>query len=525
VDTEDALGAPVTRAGRAVLEPSVWRDPVAWTIATLVFGAYFAISLFRFLTLQPASWDLGIYTEYVKQLSLLRAPIVDIRGPGFDLLGDHFQIGLAVLAPFFRLAPSPATLLFFQALATALSVFPVIAAGSALLGRPSGRLIGFAYGCSWGLQQMIDFDFHEIALAVPLLAFSLSALVRGRVRAAAVWALPLVFLKEDQGFTVAAIGAVLLFNGVIELTSGDPDPESPRPTWRAGSVGWGTLLFCWGLAWSVLAITVIIPHFNPLHEYYYWKDGGVVGRGGGLGVGSLVVQTASGWPVKLQTVVMLLLPTAFAAVGSPLALIALPSLALRFISTNSAYWGTDWHYNATLMPILFIAAVQALAQWRAAAADPGGRPARLPGFPAFLGDRGGAVAVSARDGLTRHAPAMMAAIAVALAFQFPLSDLWHGSTYTISPEVAADNAAIAVVPNGATVQTTLNLLAPLAARTDTFWIGNAGNPLTQYIVFDGRNSGYSPPPSDIPSFIAQLYPKAGYQQIFSRDDVWVFRRT
>ena len=55
---------------------------------------------------------------------------------------------------------------------------------------------------------MIDFDFHEIALAVPLLAFSLSALVRGRVRAAALWALPLVFVKEDQGFTVAAIGAL-----------------------------------------------------------------------------------------------------------------------------------------------------------------------------------------------------------------------------------------------------------------------------------------------------------------------------
>ena len=82
------------------------------------------------------------------------------------------------------------------------------------------------------------------------------------------------------------------------------------------------------------------------------------------------MQTASGWPVKLQTVVMLLLPTAFAALGSPLALVALPSLALRFVSTNSAYWGTDWHYNATLMPILFIAAVEALARWRAAAPAP-----------------------------------------------------------------------------------------------------------------------------------------------------------
>jgi len=505
VDTEDALGAPATRPDLAYREPCVWRDPVAWTTATLVFGAYYAISLFRLLQLNPASWDLGIYTEYVKQLSLLRAPIVDIRGPGFNLLGDHFQIGLAVLAPIFRLFPSPATLLFCQALLTALSVFPVMAAGSLLLGRASGRLIGFAYGFSWGLQQMINFDFHEIALAVPLLAFSLSALVRGRVRATALWALPLVFLKEDQGFTVAAIGALLVFDGIRALADG------PAGSGRRGSIGWGALLFGWGLTWSVLAITVIIPHFNPLHEYYYWKDGGVVGGGNGFPAGALIVQTASGWPVKLQTVLMLLLPTAFAALGSPLALLALPSLALRFISTNSAYWGTNWHYNATLMPIVFIAAIEALARWRSAA--PGRRAGPL-----------GRLGISLRGGLARHGAPMMAAVAVALAFQFPLSGLWQGSTYAISPHVAADDAAMAVVPDGATVQTTLNLLAPLAARTDTFWIGNAGNPLTEYLVFDGKNSGYSPAPANIPAFIAELYPTAGYHQIFDRDDVYVFRR-
>ncbi|MGD0699901.1 MAG: DUF2079 domain-containing protein [Trebonia sp.] len=491
--------------GAPAVSWSPWRDPVAWTIAGLVFCAYFTISLYRLLTLTPTSWDLGIYTEYVKQLSLLRAPIVDVRGPGFNLLGDHFQIGLAVLAPFFRLYPSPATLLFFQALLTAVSVFPIMSAASLLLGRASSRLIGFAYGFSWGLQQMIDFDFHEIALAVPLLAFSLSALVRGRVRAAAVWALPLVFVKEDQGFTVAAIGAYLVFDGIAAAAG----PGSRlAPARQRGSVGWGALLVLWGLFWSVFAITVIIPHFNPLHEYYYWKDGGVVAGGHGFSVGSLIGQTAAGWPTKLQTVVLLLLPTAFAALGSPVALLALPSLLLRFVSTNTAYWGTNWHYNATMVPILFIAAAEAMARWRAAGAN---RP------------RAG-LAVGLRRGLARHGAPMMAAIAVALAFQFPLSTLWHGSTFAISPQVAADNAAMAVVPDGATVQTTLNLLAPLAARTDTFWIGNAGNPLTQYIVFDGRNSGYSPAPGNVPAFIAGLYPAAGYTPVFERGDVYVFRR-
>jgi len=131
---------------------------------------------------------------------------------------------------------------------------------------------------------------------------------------------------------------------------------------------------------------------------------------------------------------------------------------------------------------------------------------------------------STRIAAARHGAAMMAAITVALAFQFPINNIWHASTYQMSPHVAADNAAIAQVPDGATVQTTLGLLAPLAARTDTFWIGNPNNPATQYIVFDGLESGYNPPPSDVPEFIKELYPKTAYVQIFVDDQVYVFRR-
>ena len=190
-------------------------DWVPWLIALGVFAAYAAISLSRYFQLAPGSWDLGIFTEYVRQLAHLRAPVVDIRGTGFNLLGDHFQPIVGLIAPVFLIFPSAATLLVVQALLTAVSVIPVSRAAAARLGTGAGRMIGAAYGLSWGLQQMIDFDFHEIAFAVPLLACSLSALLRGKVRAAALWALPLVFVKEDQGFTVAALGIVIV---VMSLT-------------------------------------------------------------------------------------------------------------------------------------------------------------------------------------------------------------------------------------------------------------------------------------------------------------------
>ena len=178
-------------------------DRVPWLIALAVFAAYLPISVFRYLRLDPTSWDLGIFTEYVKQYAHARAPIVDVRGAGYNLLGDHFHPIVALIAPFFRVFPTSVTLLVAQALLAAVSVIPVSRAAADRLGTGAGRAIGAAYGFSWGLQQMVNYDFHEIAFAVPLLACSLSALVRGRTRAAVWWALPLVFVKEDQGFTVA----------------------------------------------------------------------------------------------------------------------------------------------------------------------------------------------------------------------------------------------------------------------------------------------------------------------------------
>ena len=207
----EAAPGPLRVAGEPRTSAAGTRpDPVAWLIALATFAAYTTLSVARYLRLDPGSWDLSIYTQYVRQLADLHAPVVAIRGPGFNLLGDHFQPIVALVAPFFRLFPTPVTLLVAQALLTAVSVVPVCRAARALLGTGVSRVIGVAYGFSWGLQQMIIFDFHEIAFAVPLLACSLSALVRRRPRAAAAWALPLVFVKEDQGLTVAAIGLVMI---------------------------------------------------------------------------------------------------------------------------------------------------------------------------------------------------------------------------------------------------------------------------------------------------------------------------
>src|SRR5262249_7252763 len=298
---------PVAELVPAVAEPAAGEPPkqavaldrIPWLIALAVFAAYVPISVFRYLRFDPTTFDLGIFTEYVKKYADLHAPVVDVRGAGVNLLGDHFHPIVALIAPFFRVFPSPVTLLVAQALLAAVSVVPVSRAAADRLGAGAGRAIGAAYGFSWGLQQLVNFDFHEIAFAVPLLACSLSALVRGRMRAAAWWAMPLVFVKEDQGFTVAGIGIIMAIVYREQIA--------------------GLFLAAWGLVWSFLAVSVIIPHLNQAHRYLYWNDGGAISPvGGHLSVGGLLSQLVAGSSTKLPTLAMILLPTAFIALRSPL---------------------------------------------------------------------------------------------------------------------------------------------------------------------------------------------------------------
>jgi uncharacterized membrane protein len=81
------------------------------------------------------------------------------------------------LAPLYRLFPDAVTLLVAQAGLLAVSVVPLSRVTLRRFGGPAALAIGIAYGLSWGIQTTVDFDFHEVVFAVPLLAFSIERLV------------------------------------------------------------------------------------------------------------------------------------------------------------------------------------------------------------------------------------------------------------------------------------------------------------------------------------------------------------
>jgi uncharacterized membrane protein len=420
--TITAPAEPTVHSGLPTPVDAAGRSRLPWLLAGVFFVLYGALSVGRHLFGSSTAYDLGIFTQVVRAYAEFRAPVAELKGPGFNVLGDHFHPLLVVLAPAYRLFPSPVTLLVAQALLLAWSVVPVTRLAVMRLGPGAGACVGIGYGLSWGLQQAVKFDFHEVALAVPLVALSVVALAEERWRAAVLWAAPLVLVKEDLPATVAAIGAYLVLRRQWRL----------GPATVAGAVVAGVLIVCW-----------VIPAMNPAHRYGYAD---AVAPDGQAPLARLLTPGE-----KPATVVALLAPTLFLALRSPLVLLAVPTLLWRFWSTNHYYWGVGFHYSAVLMPIVFVALVDGLVRLRTS---------RWPSV-AWTGVV-----------LTRLAPPAVAVVAVVATSLLPMRALVVPHELGSTRTVAAWDAVLRQIPDGASVAATNSLAPRLVSRCTVYLFPN-----------------------------------------------------
>ncbi|WP_262852077.1 DUF2079 domain-containing protein [Mumia quercus] len=447
----------------------------AGLLATLCGVAYAAVSLLRFRRFETPSWDNAIFEQAIAAYSRLQAPIVDIKGPDYHILGDHFSPITAIVAPFYRLFPDGRTLLVAQAVLLALSVWVIARGAVRALGTAAGLAVGLAYGLSFGIASAVWVDFHEVAFAALFLALAGIAFVERRWRAAALWSLPLLLVKEDLGLTVVAVGVALALAG-------------------ARRIGLATALA--GLGGFLLTLFVLIPAFNPGGGYDYVS---VIGAGDEGGPGPWA-SFWTGWDLKLPTLLATFGVTGFLALRSPWVLVAGPTLLWRFVGDNPYYWGTDWHYGLVLMPVVFAAMLDAIVRLR-----DGGRPTWLRRY-------------------ATHVPAIAAAVALALVSQFPLAKLADAQTYEASPRAAAAQEVLDLVPEGASVETDIGLITHLSTGRTVYWTGTVGDAVPDWLVIDAY-AGWGQAAPDAVAYAETQHPGTTWELVLDRDGYQVARRT
>ncbi|WP_233507887.1 DUF2079 domain-containing protein [Spongiactinospora gelatinilytica] len=477
------IGSRVATLARVIRPPVERRVLVALVVAA--FCAYALLSLTKHRLFQTTSIDLTIFDQAVRGYAAFQAPTSPVKGfsigkgAAWNQLGDHFSPILALLAPLYWIHDAPETLLVAQAALLALAAVPIWAFARRRLGVLPAHLTAAGYLLSWPVAHVVAFDFHEAA-AVPLLsALLIERYEAGRHTVAASAAFGLLLVKEDMGLTVAAFGALAVVRG-----------DRRR----------GAAYLVAGLAWTVLARAALIPAVggDPGAHWAYHHFGPDVPEAlvgmltDPLGALQYLVTPAD----KLSTAVLLLWTALPVCLCSPIIVVAVPHLLERMLSDNPNWWGTDFHYNAFTIAIVFCAGVDGAARLARRYDRPGIGPAWA---------------------------ACVCAVALTLAPQHPLARLADPGFYRAGPDVVAAAEAVALVPDGVMVEAANHIGPRLTART-TVLLWEDGKQNAPWVVADTARQVFPWPSAERQRARVAELRAAGYRVVFERDGYVVLHR-
>jgi uncharacterized membrane protein len=413
--------------------------------------------------------------------------MTNLHGQQISRLAAHVDPILALFGPLWWIWPSPDLLLVTQALAVATGAWPVFLLARKHLGSPRAGLgFALAYLLYPATGWLTLNEFHPVALATPLLLCAFWYLDNDRLLAFALCAVAAAACKEEIGLVAAGFGVWYALD---------------RRHWLAGTAIAGL-----GLAWSAIAIAVVIPHFHTAGESdFYGRYSEVGGSAAGI------VKTAFTHPLRivdaafstrdLRYLLELAAPLAALCVLAPLLLVAaLPELAINLLSATTTQTSIHFHYTAGLIPPLLIAAVfgaKRLARWAVpvtalvvlAALVGNYRLGPIPGW--------------------RHVPG---------------GETFQATAARVTDHDRIAERALALIPKSAVVSATNTLGAHLSARRRVLSF-----PFVQeatWIAADETQPGYADRYAPVPTAVelAALRRNPDWRLVFEQDGVLVFNR-
>src|SRR6266487_1767002 len=320
-------------------------------IAILIYAIVMSVeSMLRYDTFKATAFDLGnmdqvLWNTIHGRWFQFTNQAVDWYGPP-TRLALHFEPILLPLSLLYAFGADPHILLVFQTLALASGALPVF-----LLTRnyiPEWPFIAVAMAVAYLLSPALlginIFDFHPISLATPLLLYAVLTLTYKRYGWFILACILAASCKEDIPFSLAILGLFLI--------------------WKYKLPRLGIALTIGSLLWSFIAFAIIIPHFYPGAQHNnFWYRYEVLGSSPSDAIGNVILHP---WLLFTTFITLdrfyylagLLRSTGFLCLLAPeWLLLAIPTLAENLLSTDSLLYSGVYHYNATIIPFVMLAAI------------------------------------------------------------------------------------------------------------------------------------------------------------------------
>ncbi|WP_343900722.1 DUF2079 domain-containing protein [Arthrobacter rhombi] len=467
---------PISRAHRLQLA-------AVMAAATVLYVAH---SLLRYRNYEAKGYDLGIFDQAVRQYALFKAPIVPIKGVDFNLLGDHFHPIIALFAPLYWIWPDPRMLNFGMIALLVVTAIPVYSFARRYLGHRGGLLTAAALLLWWPFQAMVNWDFHEVAFAVPLMAWIVWAFDRSRYWLVVGLSALLLLVREDMGVTLIAVGIVLAFHR----------------QWTKAA-----LLAVAGVAGYLVVTKVLVPHFAPPDAMSYWQFT-ALGPTMGAAIAFMLshplksIALLFNHELKILLWLMTFVPLALLPFLSPYVILVAPSLLARLFNDRLNTWAPVYQYDAMLAPVLIMASVHVLSKIIART----GKVKLRVGAPAYL------LVFAFICTLFIHAV-------------FPLGRTLTGTDWAMPETAKAQARAVAKIPHGVCVEANDTAVPHLVQRTYVGLHGDIGDDLSSWMIIDfnvDELGGWDPLS---PQQALERGEKLGFKVVTEDDHgIWVLHR-
>jgi uncharacterized membrane protein len=327
---------------------------LAWGLLVLVMLVY-AVEMshqavLRYDTFKATAFDLGnmdqvIWNTLHGRLFQFTNQAIDWYGPP-TRLAIHFEPIILPLSLLYLFHADPRILLVFQTLVLTTGALPVFLLTRKYLAEWPllAPLMVIAYLLSPALLGLNIFDFHPYALATPLLLYALLALTYRRYGWMLLCCVLACACKEDVPLNVAMLGLLVI--------------------WKYKLPRLGLVLFFGGLLWSFVAFEIIIPYFYPgAQGNNFWYRYLVLGSTPRDAIINILTHP---WIIfttfltidRFYYLAGLFRSAGFLSLLAPEWLLpALPSIAVNALSTDTLTYSGVFHYNATIIPFVAIAAI------------------------------------------------------------------------------------------------------------------------------------------------------------------------
>ena len=216
------------------------------SILTILFSA---LSILRHDHFQSGGFDLGLYDQSVWLYSKFKVPYNTVKDR--LILGDHLNLTLPLVAPLYWFWPKVHSLLIFQAFWASFSTLAVFLLCRNRKFSPLTCLnLSFLYSLFYGIQYLVFFDFHAVAIGVGLIVWLAYFLESGKNRCLFLTLILLLLTQENMGLALVSLGLIYFFIKKFRKTA--------------------VTFMVVGLAWSLLA-SRIIASFSPV-GFQYWPQ-------------------------------------------------------------------------------------------------------------------------------------------------------------------------------------------------------------------------------------------------------------